>query len=50
VIYSYHVMVTDVDFPNLKLDKRTELNILVHDARRFFLKHRRMIEIAPLQV
>jgi WD40 repeat protein len=43
-------MISDADLVYIKPDEQTELHALVYDARRFILKYRSVIEIAPLQV
>ena len=43
-------MILIADSADIKPDKHAELYALVHDARRFILNHRFVIEMAPLQV
>src|SRR5271168_1841217 len=43
-------MILTADSADIKPDKHAELYALVHDARRFILNHRSVIEMAPLQV
>jgi hypothetical protein len=43
-------MISDTDSADIKSDKHTELQAMVHDGRRFILSHISVIEMAPLQV